>query len=54
MGRHVAVISADTSLVKPKLDFATVCIGSLLLSRAKEQVRRIRWHDQQGASRSRL
>ncbi len=34
---HVAVISADAPLVKPKLDSATDSIGSLLLSRAKEQ-----------------
>jgi len=43
---HVAVISADASPVKPKLDSATasIGIGSLLLSCAKEQVRRIRRH----------
>ncbi len=41
---HVAVISADASPVKPKLDSATASISSVLLSRAKEQVRRIRRH----------
>jgi len=34
MDHHVAVMSADTSLVKPKLDSTADRIGSLLLSRA--------------------
>jgi len=43
MGYHVAVISADTSLVKPKLDSTADRIGSLLLSRAEKYGRRIGW-----------
>src|SRR5205814_5750175 len=42
MGDHVAVISADSSLVKRKLDSTVDRIGSLLPSRAEKEVRRIR------------
>jgi len=35
-------MSADTSLVKPKLDSTVDCIGPLLLARAEKQARRTR------------
>src|SRR6266566_3239073 len=43
MGHHVAVISADASLVKPKFDSTPDRIGSLHLSRAEKEARRICW-----------
>ena len=42
-GHYVAVISADPSLVKPKLGSTADRIGWLLLSRAEKYGRRIRW-----------